>query len=152
MRVCYPGARVEDISDMYYRSIAGSGQNAVAIVHVGTNNIRNTGSEELVTKYEHLIRKMVASRKESTMVDSKRECMISGILPTLNGGSEWSSRALGINDRVRGLCNKHGIKFIDSWAKFVGKADLYSKDGLHLSKKGILLLSNSFENACNQGN
>jgi hypothetical protein len=85
MRVCYPGARVEDISDVYDRSIVGSEENAKVVVHVGTNNIRNTRSEELVAKYEKLIKKMV---------DSKRDCMISGILPTLNGGSEWSSRAL----------------------------------------------------------
>ena len=95
MRVCFPGARVNDIVDRIDSEFVNTNADATVIVHVGTNDIGYKRSEELIKRYRELIEKMK---------DSGRRCMISGILPRLGAGQEWKSRALCVNDRVRKLC------------------------------------------------
>ena len=34
------------------------------------------------------------------------------------------------------LCREEEVGFVDLWGSFVGRADMYMKDGLHLSEKG----------------
>ena len=37
---------------------------------------------------------------------------------------------------VQKLCKEEDVGFVDLWGSFVGRADMYMKDGLHLSGKG----------------
>ena len=37
---------------------------------------------------------------------------------------------------VEKLCREEEVGFVDLWGSFVGRADMYMKDGLHLSGKG----------------
>ena len=37
---------------------------------------------------------------------------------------------------VQKLCREEEVGFVDLWGSFVGRADMYMKDGLHLSGKG----------------
>ena len=34
------------------------------------------------------------------------------------------------------MCGEEGVGFLDLWGHFVGKEDMYVRDGLHLSGKG----------------
>ena len=39
------------------------------------------------------------------------------------------------------MCEEEGVGFIDLWGYFVGKEDMYVRDGLHLSGKGAAIFS-----------
>ena len=36
---------------------------------------------------------------------------------------------------VEKLCREEEVGFVDLWGSFVGRADMYMKDGLHLGKE-----------------
>ena len=137
MRVCFPGARVNDIADRIDREIMVTSADSTVIVHVGTNDIGQKRSEELIASYRRLIAKMK---------ESGRKCMISGILPRFGAGQEWESRALGINERVRKLCSSYSVRFLDLWGDFQDRK-FFVGDGLHLSFKGVERFSNILENS-----
>ena len=42
---------------------------------------------------------------------------------------------MAINMLVEKLCREEELGFVDLWGSFVGRADMYMKDGLHLSGK-----------------
>ena len=42
---------------------------------------------------------------------------------------------------VEKLCREEEVGFVDLWGSFVGSADLYMKDGLHLSGKGAAVFA-----------
>ena len=134
MRVCFPGARVNDIVDRIDREIGNTNVDSTVIVHVGTNDVGYKRSEVFIAE---LIEKMKVSG---------RRCLILGILPRLGAGQEWGSRAIGVNDKVRKLCNLENIRFLDFWTEFQNR-DLFANDGVHLSRKGVDLFSASLE-AC----
>ena len=60
--------------------------------------------------------------------------------------------AIGINARVKQLCKENNIGFVDCWDNFWDKKELYSIDGYHLNRQGVLLLSDLSENKLQQGN
>ena len=143
MRVCLPGAKLKDLSDRLDDVIRGSRPDSVVIVHGGVNDVGNTLSEELFGTYKTMVAKLVKSR---------RKCIITGILPKYRAGLEWSSRALGMNERVRKLCKENNIQFLDYWGRFWDKKELYSMDGYHFSRSGVLMLSELYEKELTQGN
>ena len=42
---------------------------------------------------------------------------------------------MAVNGMVKQLCRKEEVGFVDLWDSFVGKEEMYSRDGLHLSGK-----------------
>ena len=44
-------------------------------------------------------------------------------------------QGLAINALVEQMCDEQGVGLIDLWGYFVGKEDVYMRDGLHLSRK-----------------
>ena len=113
-------------------------------VHGGVNDVGNTLSEKLFGTYKTMVAKLVKS---------KRKCIITGILPKYRAGMEWSSRALGMNEReTRKLCKENNIQFLDYWGRFWDKKELYSMDGYHFSRSGVLMLSELYEKELTQGN
>ena len=112
-------------------------------MHGGVNDIGNTHSEELIDTYRTVITKLVKSGRKG---------LVTSILPKIGAGTEWSSRAIAINERVRKLCKKNNIEFLDYWDNFWDRRDLYSMDGYHLSRNGVLLLSELYEKELQQGN
>ena len=143
MRVCLPGAKLKDLSVNFDDVVEGSNRRSVLILHGGVNDVGNTLSEELIDTYRTVI---------SKLVKSGRKGIITGILPKFGAGIEWSSRAIGINERVKRLCKESNIRFLDYWAYFWGKRELYSIDGYHLSRQGVLLLSELYEKELQQEN
>lgn len=136
-----PGAKVTDL-------VAPAAQVTVEldpetlILQVGVNDIASSRSEELVDRYRYLL---------STIRREGKRTFVTGILPKLGASTEWSSRALAANDRISKLCVEQGMLFIDAWDKFYGRRDLYGRDGLHFSVKGVEILSGVYERAI-QGN
>ena len=49
---------------------------------------------------------------------------------------------------VQKLCGEKEIGFVDVWGGFVGRADMYMKDGLHLSGKRAVVFEDEFISSC----
>ncbi|KAK3869134.1 hypothetical protein Pcinc_025539 [Petrolisthes cinctipes] len=59
-----------------------------------------------------------------------------GILPRLGVGSHALSKAIGVNERLEDMCTPLGVRFVDPYNVFYGRADLYLPNGVHLNKRG----------------
>ena len=66
------------------------------------------------------------------------QVILSGILPVIGrrGHRYRNCRGMAINMLVENLCREEEVGLVDLWGSFVGRADMYMKDGLHLSGKG----------------
>ena len=47
-----------------------------------------------------------------------------------------NSRRMAVHRMVQQLCREGEVGFVDLWDSFVGKEEMYVRDGLHLSGKG----------------
>ena len=63
-----------------------------------------------------------------------------------------------INALVEQMCEEEeeeeeeeGVGFIDLWGYFVGKEDMYMRDGLHLSGKGTAVFSENLLRSMDSG-
>ncbi|KAK3857201.1 hypothetical protein Pcinc_036536 [Petrolisthes cinctipes] len=59
-----------------------------------------------------------------------------GILPRLSASSHALSKAIGVNERLEDMCTPLGVRFVDPYNVFYGRADLYLPDGVLLNKRG----------------
>ena len=123
--VCLPGAKIE----------------AITLVHVGTNNIEREGTTAIVRKYRQLVRTLKQTRVE--------QVILSGILPVIGrrGHRYRNCRGMAINMLVEKLCREEDVGFVDLWGRIVGRADMYMKDGLHLSGKGAAVFADKLSAA-----
>ena len=126
---CLPGAKIEAITERV-ENIVGSGKSGSVLAHVGTNNVDREGTTAIVRKYRNLVRTLKQTRVE--------QVILSGILPAIGwrGQKYRNSRGMAINMLVQKLCREEEVGFMDMWGSFVERADMYMKDGLHLSGKG----------------
>ena len=58
---------------------------------------------------------------------------------------------MAINMLVEKLCREEEVGFVVLWGSFVGRADLYMKDGLHLSGKGAAVFADGLTAAVDSG-
>ena len=132
--VCLPGAKIEAITERV-KNIVGSGKGGSVLVHVGTNNVEREGTTATVRKYRQLVRTLKQTRVE--------QVILSGILPVMGrkGHKYRNCRGMAINMLVQKLCREEEAGFLDLWGRFVGRADMYMKDGLHLSGKGAAVFA-----------
>ena len=56
-------------------------------------------------------------------------------------------RGMAINMLVQKLCREEEVGFVGLWGSFVGRADMYMKDGLHLSGKGAAVFADKLSAA-----
>ena len=127
--VCLPGAKIETITERV-QNFVGSGKGRFVLVHVGTNNIEREGTTAIVRKHRNLGRTLKQTRVE--------QVILSGILPVIGrrGHGYRNCRGMTINKLVEKLCREEEVGFVDLWGSFVGRADMFMKDELHLSGKG----------------
>ncbi|KAI0238340.1 hypothetical protein LSAT2_011002 [Lamellibrachia satsuma] len=119
--VCLPGAKIEAITERV-ENIVGSGKGGFVLVDVGTNNVEREGTTAIVRKYRNLVRTL-----KQTWVE---QVILLGILPVIGrrGHRYRNCWGMAINMLVQKLCREEEVEF-------VGRADMYMKDGLHLSGK-----------------
>ena len=124
--VCLAGAKIQAITERV-ENIVGLGKGGSLLVHVGTNNVEWEGTTAIVKKYRNLVRTLKQTRVE--------QVILSGILPVIGrrGHRYRNCRGMAINMLIEKLCRQEEVGFVGS---FVGRADMYMKDGLHLSGKG----------------
>ena len=100
------------------------------VIHVGTNDVVRKGSEEVVKEVLDLA-------LETKGKDGVRQVYVCSITPRKDHGSFIFSRSESINNRLRHLCPKSKIVFIDLRAKlercqFSGLA----RDAVHYNRAG----------------
>ena len=109
------------------------------LVHGGTNDVDKKGSEEVMGRYRELVRELKRVRVG--------QIVLSGILP-VRGGYTRNNRRISINLRLQALCQVEGVGFLNMWEHF---DVLFSKDGLHLNKRGAAVLGKGFLRALGDG-
>ena len=88
---------------------------------VGTNNIKYEASEVVVDKYRQLIAKLKTKRN--------RAVTLVGIPTRYNISAGVDSRRVGMNRRLRELCSKECIKYVEHQCS----RSRLGRDGLHLN-------------------
>ena len=61
-----------------------------------------------------------------------------------------NSKRMAINWMVKRLC-KEDVEYVDLWDSFVGKEEMYVRDGLHLSGKGAAVFAEGLSGAVTSG-
>ena len=134
--VCLPGAKIEAITERV-ENIVGSGKGGSVLVHVGTDNVEREGTTAIVRKYRNLVRTLKQTRVEQVI--GRR------------GHRYRNCRGVAINMLIEKLCREEEVGFVDLWGSFVGRADMYMKDGLHLSGKGAAVFADGLSAAVDSG-
>jgi len=116
------GARIETVEAEITRM--GEKPESHLVVMVGTNNIKNEGSEIIMGWYEKLL--------DEAEKQKFRKISVVGILRRDDLSSFQNSRRIGINLRLQKLCKDKGIGFVykDLVTEHLGR------DKLHLSEFG----------------
>ena len=60
-------------------------------------------------------------------------------------------KRMAINGLLEQMCEEEGVGFVDLWGYFVGKEDMFMRDGLHLSGKGAAVFSENLLRSMNNG-
>ena len=84
------------------------------------------------------------------------QIILSGILPVfaLFGNridGYRNSKRMAINGMVKRLCKEEDVGYVDLWDSFVGKEEMYARDGLHLSGKGAAVFAEGLSGAVASG-
>ena len=142
--VCLPGARIEHVTERVEK-IMGRGKGGSLLVHIGTNNADKEGTTAIVDKYRKLLKKMKEARVE--------QIILSGILPVFGNRIDGyrNSKRMAINGMVKRLCKEEDVGYVDLWDSFVGKEEMYVRDGLHLSGKGAAVFAEGLSGAVASG-
>ena len=98
---------------------------------MGTNDADKDGTTAIVGKFRASVRELKARRVG--------KIWISGILPVTGGRKGYRNcRRMSINSQLDGMCRQEMVGFVDLWATFAGRPDLYRKDGLHMTDQRYL--------------
>ena len=62
-----------------------------------------------------------------------------------------NSKRMAINGMMRRICKEEDVGYVDLWDSFVGKKDMYVRDGLHLSGKGAAVFAEGLSGAVTSG-
>ena len=132
--VCLPGARIEHVTERV-ENVLGHGQGGVYI----------SGTTRIVKRYRELVETLKKTRVE--------QIILSGILPVMRGrGTTFRNcKRMAINGLLEQVCEEEGVGFVDLWGYFVGKEDMFMRDGLHLSGKGAAVFSENLLRSMNNG-
>ena len=58
---------------------------------------------------------------------------------------------MAVNRMVRRLCKEEEVGYVDLWDSFVGKEEMYARDGLHLSRRGVSIFAERLSGAIASG-
>lgn len=136
----FPGAGVKKVGESVESWI---GNSKVVCLIAGGNDVQDNRSEEMIRLYRQALERV--RKRGATAV-------LCSILPRMNQGSEWMSRAIGINDRMKAFCRDRGVVYVDAWDSFYGRKHLFARDNVHLSKSGnsrlAALIDSAIEGFC----
>ena len=62
-----------------------------------------------------------------------------------------NSKQMAVNGMVKRLFKEEEVGYVDLWDSFVGKGEMYARDGLHLSGKGAAVFAEGLSGAVASG-
>ena len=138
MVVCFPGAKIEVITERAEKILV-PGKGGFILVHVGINDAEREGTTAIVRKYRQLVKQ--------TWV---KQIILSGILPVMAAAVMFIeiTRGWQLTCLFSGYVGKRKL---DLWGCFVGRTDMFMRDGLHLSRKGAAVFANELSVAVDSG-
>ena len=79
--------------------------------------------------------------------------IVSGILPVFGNSihGNGNSKRMAVNGMAKRLCKEEEVGYVDLWDSFVGKEEMYARDGLHLSGKGAAVFAEGLSGAVASG-
>ena len=142
--VCLPGARIEHVTERV-KQIMGRGNGGSILVHIGTNYADKEGTTAIVEKYRNLLKKTKKARHG--------QIILSGIVPLFGNRIHGyrNSKRMAVNGMVERLCKEEDVGYVNLWDSFVGKEEMYARDGLHLSGKGAAVFAEGLLGAVASG-
>ena len=132
---CFPGATTKSLK-YYVQPTLADETNDLAIVHVGTNDIAPRPN----------MQKLSNEAVAEGIIEIGKRCVTSGVKDVVISGlivredREIDERRVQVNNLLRDLCLQNGFKFLDNGN--IPQSSLW-KDGLHLTKPGIVALANN---------
>ncbi|KAK7883854.1 hypothetical protein WMY93_026977 [Mugilogobius chulae] len=127
-----PGAYVKDLHDSAPQIISQLPSVSTVVIHVGSNDLKRQQSEKLKDDFIALINSIQSTGKK---------CVISGPLPAPCFGDVKFSRLRQLHVWLKAFCAAKEIPFVDNFAAFFRRPELFRRDRLHLSFSGARLLS-----------
>ena len=81
------------------------------------------------------------------------QIILSGIVPVFGNRIQGyrNSKRMAVNGMVKRLCKEEEVGCVDLWDSFVGKEEMYARDGLHLSGRGASLFAEGLSGAFTNG-
>ena len=94
------------------------------MVHFGTNNADKDGTTTILEMYRNLL--------EKTKQAGIGQITLSAILPVFGNRIQGyiHSKGMAVNGMVKRLCKEEEVEYVDLWDSFVGKEEMYVRDGL----------------------
>ena len=60
-------------------------------------------------------------------------------------------KKMAINALVEQMCEEEMVEFVDLWGSFIGREDMFTRDGLHLNGKGAAVLADELQKSVKSG-
>ena len=81
------------------------------------------------------------------------QIILSGVLPVFGNRIHGyrNSKRMAVNGMAKRLCKEEEVGYVDLWDSFVGKEEMYARDGLHLSGKGAAVFAEGLSGAVPSG-
>ena len=124
---CYPGRKIEDITERVDYLVEHSTKDSLFVTVVGTNNLRCDTATDIVAKYRAMIREFASRR---------RKAAVCSIIPRYDVDPATFRKMSVVNRQVEALCRQEGMYFFDLWHHFCSDKTLYARDGIHLNCVG----------------
>ena len=140
----FTGSKIEHVTEILEK-IMGRGKGGTILVHVGTNNADKEGTPAIVDKYRNLLKKTKEARVG--------QIILSGILPVFGNRIDGyrNSKRMAINGMMKRLCKEEDVGYVDLWDSFVGKEEMYVRDGRHLIGTGAAVFTDGLSGAVTSG-
>ena len=127
------------------RELSLGSRDDVVVKHVGTNDLRRMRQNELIQRYESVVR----SLREKT-----DKVLVKSVLPRPWDGAAGVELVRTINRSLRTICERVGAKYVDLYPHFDGVPGIFM-DGLHLKGWGAAtlgrILKKAVVNLCSSG-
>ena len=85
-----------------------------------------------------------------TLKEKRSKFIVSGILPRFGAEKQFYNKAFSTIDRLKSLCSKENVEFINLWNHLYDQQFLVNHDGLHLNPTGSARLGR-LVNQCSGG-
>ena len=85
----------------------------------------------------------------SALKAKRSKFIVSGILPRIGAEGQFYNKAYSTNDRLKSLCSKENVEFINLWNHFYDQQILFNHDGIHLNPVGSARFGRLLNDAMN---